>query len=76
MHTRIPFEENLQMIIDLFSFIPGKNEQACYDKLKDLELPNEPDGEIEKDQFTFEKFWELYLKLCPRNDILKLFKSM
>ena len=31
---------------------------------------------IEPADFTFEKFYQLYHKLCPRNDIEELFKTM
>jgi len=29
-----------------------------------------------KEQFTFDKFYALYHKVCPRNDIEELFTSM
>ena len=32
--------------------------------------------EIERDDFTFEKFYELYHKICPRCDIEDLFKEL
>ena len=32
--------------------------------------------EIERDNFTFEKFYELYHKICPRSDIEDLFKEL
>jgi len=32
--------------------------------------------EIEKEEFTFEKFYELYHKICPRTDIEELFKEL
>ena len=32
--------------------------------------------EIERDDFTFEKFYELYHKICPRSDIEELFKEL
>lgn len=31
---------------------------------------------IEPEAFTFEKFYALYFKICPRNDIEELFGSM
>lgn len=31
---------------------------------------------IEPSDFTFDKFYELYHKICPRNDIEELFQSM
>jgi len=32
--------------------------------------------EIERDHFTFDKFYELYHKICPRSDIEELFKEL
>jgi len=32
--------------------------------------------EIEKELFTFEKFYELYHKICPRSDIEELFREL
>jgi len=32
--------------------------------------------DIERDNFTFEKFYELYHKICPRTDIEDLFKEL
>ena len=32
--------------------------------------------EIEAELFTFEKFYELYHKICPRSDIEELFKEL
>jgi len=32
--------------------------------------------EIERENFTFEKFYELYHKICPRSDIEDLFKEL
>jgi phosphatidylinositol phospholipase C, beta len=32
--------------------------------------------EIEPEEFTFEKFYELYHKICPRTDIEELFKEL
>lgn len=31
---------------------------------------------MEKDDFTFDKFYALYHKICPRNDIEELFRSI
>jgi len=31
---------------------------------------------IEPEDFTFDKFYGLYHKICPRNDIEELFQSM
>jgi len=32
--------------------------------------------EIERENFTFEKFYELYHKICPRADIEELFREL
>jgi phosphatidylinositol phospholipase C beta len=31
---------------------------------------------VPKADFTFDKFYELYHKICPRNDIEELFRFM
>lgn len=36
----------------------------------------EQNDEIEPEEFTFEKFYELYHKICPRTDIEDLFKEL
>lgn len=36
----------------------------------------EQNDEIEPEEFTFEKFYELYHKICPRTDIEELFKEL
>ena len=38
-----------------------------------LSLQNE---EIDPEKFTFDKFYELYHKICPRSDIEELFKEL
>jgi phosphatidylinositol phospholipase C, beta len=47
-----------------------------YQCLKELDLPDGKNDSIDKEDFTFEKFYALYHKICPRNDIEELFKSM
>ncbi|KAM3173858.1 1-phosphatidylinositol 4,5-bisphosphate phosphodiesterase beta-4 [Hymenolepis weldensis] len=37
---------------------------------------SEPNDEVEPSEFTFERFYELYHKICPRTDIEELFKSL
>lgn len=54
----------------------GKTEKLVYQILSDLGLPSSKNDAIEKADFTFEKFYELYHKICPRNDIEELFRSM
>jgi phosphatidylinositol phospholipase C, beta len=60
----------------LKTFASGKTEKLVYQALKELELPDGKNDSIDKDVFTFEKFWELYKKICPRNDIEELFRTM
>lgn len=56
--------------------ITGKTEKLVYQILSDLGLPSGKNDAIERVDFTFEKFYELYHKICPRNDIEELFRSM
>lgn len=58
------------------TFASGKTEKLVYQCLSDLELPCGKNDSIEKDDFTFDKFYELYHKICPRNDIEELFRSI
>jgi phosphatidylinositol phospholipase C, beta len=60
----------------LKTFASGKTEKLVFQTLKDLELPDGKDDSIEPEAFTFEKFWEMYKKICPRTDIEELFTSM
>lgn len=39
-------------------------------------LPSGKNDTMERLDFTFEKFYTLYHKICPRNDIEELFRSM
>jgi phosphatidylinositol phospholipase C, beta len=61
---------------NFFRLLSGKTEKMVYQCLKELELPDGKNDSIDKDAFTFEKFYELYHKICPRNDIEELFRSM
>lgn len=47
-----------------------------YQCLSDLGLPSGKNDTFEKEDFTFDKFYELYHKICPRNDIEELFQSI
>lgn len=47
-----------------------------YQCLSDLGLPSGKNESMEKEAFTFDKFYALYHKICPRNDIEELFRSM
>lgn len=54
----------------------GKTEKLVYQGLSELELPSGKSESIPKADFTFDKFYQLYHKICPRNDIEELFRSM
>lgn len=58
------------------TFASGRAERLVYSFLAELGLPSEKNDSIELDQFTFEKFYALYHKICPRNDIEELFRAM
>ena len=44
--------------------------------LKELGFASGKNDEIDPVKFTFEKFYELYHKICPRTDIEDLFKEL
>ncbi|KAH3846069.1 hypothetical protein DPMN_088363, partial [Dreissena polymorpha] len=56
-------------------FASGRTEKMVMQSLKDLGLPGGKSEEIEVASFTFEKFYNLYHKICPRTDIEDLFKE-
>lgn len=58
------------------TFASGKTEKLVYQCLSDLELPSGKTDTIEPEDFTFDKFYSLYHKICPRNDIEELFQVM
>ncbi|KAG8249426.1 hypothetical protein J6590_019714 [Homalodisca vitripennis] len=58
------------------TFASGKTEKLVYQCLSDLGLPSGKNDVIEPADFTFEKFYELYHKICPRNDIEELFQQI
>ncbi|RZF37730.1 hypothetical protein LSTR_LSTR003141 [Laodelphax striatellus] len=58
------------------TFASGKTEKYVYQCLSDLGLPSGKNDVIEPGDFTFEKFYELYHKICPRNDIEELFQQI
>lgn len=62
-------------LMDLNIFI-GKTEKLVYQCLGEMNLPCGKNESIPKDDFTFDKFYALYHKICPRNDIEELFRSM
>ncbi|XP_052105279.1 1-phosphatidylinositol 4,5-bisphosphate phosphodiesterase beta-4-like isoform X2 [Mytilus californianus] len=58
------------------TFASGRTEKMIMQCLKDLGLPGGKCDEIEPADFTFEKFYEFYHKICPRTDIEDLFKEL
>lgn len=58
------------------TFASGKTEKLVYSVFAELGLPSGKNDAMEKEEFTFEKFYALYHKICPRNDIEDLFRSM
>ncbi|XP_030768173.1 1-phosphatidylinositol 4,5-bisphosphate phosphodiesterase isoform X1 [Sitophilus oryzae] len=58
------------------TFASGRTEKLVYQFLAELGLPNEKNDSIEREAFTFEKFYALYHKICPRNDIEELFRTI
>ncbi|XP_077094408.1 1-phosphatidylinositol 4,5-bisphosphate phosphodiesterase beta-4 isoform X2 [Siphateles boraxobius] len=57
------------------TFASGKTEKGIFQALKDLGLPSGKNDEIEHEIFTFDKFYSLTQKICPRTDIEELFKK-
>uniref|UniRef100_A0A8C5PES3 1-phosphatidylinositol 4,5-bisphosphate phosphodiesterase n=1 Tax=Leptobrachium leishanense TaxID=445787 RepID=A0A8C5PES3_9ANUR len=58
------------------TFASGKTEKVIFQALKELGLPSGKNDEIEASAFTFEKFYELTQKICPRTDIEELYKRI
>ncbi|XP_043912527.1 1-phosphatidylinositol 4,5-bisphosphate phosphodiesterase beta-4 [Protopterus annectens] len=58
------------------TFASGKTEKVIFQALKELGLPSGKNDEIEPAVFTFEKFYALTQKICPRTDIEDLFKKI
>ncbi|XP_066584547.1 1-phosphatidylinositol 4,5-bisphosphate phosphodiesterase-like isoform X2 [Prorops nasuta] len=58
------------------TFASGKTEKLVYQCLSDLGLSSGKNDVIEPEDFTFETFYQLYHKICPRNDIEELFQSI
>nr|QNT60760.1 phospholipase C beta [Dugesia japonica] len=58
------------------TFASGKTEKIIFQSLKELGLPSGKNDEIDPTSFTFEKFYELYHKICPRTDIEEIFKDL
>ncbi|KAK9876536.1 hypothetical protein WA026_013909 [Henosepilachna vigintioctopunctata] len=58
------------------TFASGKTEKLVYQCLSDLGLPSGKNDIIEPEDFIFDKFYALYHKICPRNDIEELFQTI
>ncbi|CAF0940034.1 unnamed protein product, partial [Didymodactylos carnosus] len=58
------------------TFASGKTEKMIFQILKELGLPSGKNDDIEPTDFTFEKFCDLYHKICPRDDVTDLFKIL
>ncbi|CAH0561056.1 unnamed protein product [Brassicogethes aeneus] len=58
------------------TFASGRTEKLVYQFLSELGLPSQKNDSIEPSDFTFDKFYALYHKICPRNDIEELFRSI
>lgn len=58
------------------TFASGKTEKLVYQGLSELGLPSGKNESMDREEFTFDKFYSLYHKICPRNDIEELFRSM
>uniref|UniRef100_A0A8C7WMY7 1-phosphatidylinositol 4,5-bisphosphate phosphodiesterase n=1 Tax=Oryzias sinensis TaxID=183150 RepID=A0A8C7WMY7_9TELE len=58
------------------TFASGKTEKGIFQALKDLGLPSGKNDEIEPSDFTFDMFYALTQKICPRTDIEELFKKI
>ncbi|XP_063725303.1 1-phosphatidylinositol 4,5-bisphosphate phosphodiesterase beta-4-like isoform X2 [Symsagittifera roscoffensis] len=58
------------------TFASGKNEKVVVEIMGELNLPNGKNDEIEVCLLTWDKFYQLYHALCPRNDIKDLFQLL
>ncbi|XP_042870429.1 1-phosphatidylinositol 4,5-bisphosphate phosphodiesterase-like isoform X3 [Penaeus japonicus] len=58
------------------TFASGKTEKMVYQCLEDMSLPSGKGDSLDKEAFTFEKFFHLYLTICPRTDIDELYTSI
>ncbi|XP_034018072.1 1-phosphatidylinositol 4,5-bisphosphate phosphodiesterase beta-4-like isoform X2 [Thalassophryne amazonica] len=58
------------------TFASGKTEKGIFQALKDLGLPSGKNDEIEPADFTFDIFYALTQKICPRTDLEDLFKKI
>ncbi|XP_030201410.1 1-phosphatidylinositol 4,5-bisphosphate phosphodiesterase beta-4 isoform X3 [Gadus morhua] len=58
------------------TFASGKTEKGIFQALKELGLPSGKNDEIEPNVFTFDIFYALTQKICPRTDIEELFTKI
>ncbi|XP_015785059.1 1-phosphatidylinositol 4,5-bisphosphate phosphodiesterase [Tetranychus urticae] len=58
------------------TFASGKTEKYIYQCMREVGLPHEKNDVIEPSEWTFDRFYKLYHKICPRNDIEELFNSI
>ncbi|KAM9317409.1 1-phosphatidylinositol 4,5-bisphosphate phosphodiesterase beta-4 [Gastrophryne carolinensis] len=58
------------------TFASGRTEKVIFQALKELGLPSGKNDEIEPAAFTYDKFYELTQKICPRTDMEELFKKI
>nr|XP_040581818.1 1-phosphatidylinositol 4,5-bisphosphate phosphodiesterase-like isoform X2 [Lepeophtheirus salmonis] len=58
------------------TFASGKTEKVVYQTLAEVGLPCGKNDSIELEEFTFQKFYEIYKSICPRTDIDTLFESL
>ncbi|XP_036437670.1 1-phosphatidylinositol 4,5-bisphosphate phosphodiesterase beta-4-like [Colossoma macropomum] len=58
------------------TFGSGKTEKGIFQALKELGLPSGKNDEIDHSMFTFDVFYALTQKICPRTDIEELFKKI
>ncbi|XP_013772515.1 1-phosphatidylinositol 4,5-bisphosphate phosphodiesterase-like [Limulus polyphemus] len=58
------------------TFASGKTEKLVYQCFAEVGLPSGKNDVMEQKEFTFDKFYQIYHKICPRNDIEELFNSI
>uniref|UniRef100_A0A8C4Q3L1 1-phosphatidylinositol 4,5-bisphosphate phosphodiesterase n=1 Tax=Eptatretus burgeri TaxID=7764 RepID=A0A8C4Q3L1_EPTBU len=58
------------------TFASGKTEKVIFQALKELGLPSGKNEEVDPSDFTFDKFYALTQKICPRTDIEELFRYL
>ncbi|KAF4532029.1 hypothetical protein B566_EDAN015008 [Ephemera danica] len=76
MNNLCPRTNLMKQLVIARTFASGKTEKLVYQGLQELGLPNGKSDSMEPAAFTFEKFYALYHKICPRNDIDELFQSL